>query len=86
MKLAYVLSVHKSQGSEYKVVLIYVPNLSYLFESHADFLSKNMLYTGVTRAKNVVHLIGHSETIGGMIANKLPKRPTALNYFLNGEI
>ena len=86
LKLAYVLSVHKSQGSEYKVVLIYVPNLSYLFESHADFLSKNMLYTGVTRAKNVVHLIGHSETIGGMIANKLPKRPTALNYFLNGEI
>lgn len=82
LSLAYALTIHKSQGSEYKVVILYIPSGTYI--THADFLSKNMLYTGVTRAKERVHLIGHSETIGGMILNALPKRPTALNWFLSG--
>lgn len=84
LSLAYALTIHKSQGSEYKVVILYIPSGTYI--THADFLSKNMLYTGVTRAKERVHIIGHSETIGGMILNTLPKRPTALNYFLSGVL
>lgn len=84
LSFAYALTIHKSQGSEYKVVILYIPSGTYI--THADFLSKNMLYTGVTRAKERVHIIGHSETIGGMILNTLPKRPTALNYFLSGVL
>lgn len=52
LTLAYASSVHKSQGSEYKVVII--P----LSTSHYIMLQRNLLYTAITRAKQKVIIIG----------------------------
>lgn len=52
LDLAYAMTIHKSQGSEFKAVILPV------HESILNNLSKNILYTGITRAKQVVILIG----------------------------
>ena len=54
LSLAYVSTIHKSQGSQYKAVII-VHN-----DEHKYMLNKNLFYTGVTRAKQYVHLLGDS--------------------------
>ncbi len=64
LELSYAITIHKSQGSEYPAVVI--PILS----GPAMLLNRNLLYTGVTRAKKCVTLIGSSETIQKMIDNK----------------
>lgn len=57
LMLAYSLSIHKSQGSEYPVVIIPIHN------SFDILLNRNMLYTGITRAKETVILIGTKEAL-----------------------
>lgn len=57
LELAYALTIHKSQGSEYKTIL--VPVVS----SHKKMLAKNLLYTGVTRAKKNVHMYGQADAM-----------------------
>ena len=52
IRLAYASSIHKSQGSEYKVVVMGVHT------QHYTLLQKNLIYTGITRGKNLVVLIG----------------------------
>ena len=52
LQLAYAMSVHKSQGSEYPIVIL--P----LVKSHYIMLQRNLLYTAVTRAKERVILLG----------------------------
>ena len=51
LALAYAMTIHKSQGSEYKAVIMV------LLDSHKAMLHRNMLYTGVTRAKKECTLI-----------------------------
>ncbi len=60
---AYAITVHKSQGSEYKAVV--VP----LFDCPPGLLSRNMLYTAVTRAEKIVILCGKQELVGDMVSN-----------------
>ena len=60
---AYAVTVHKSQGSEYPCVVIPV------FDAPPGLLTRNMLYTAVTRAKNNVILVGRSEKIQEMVEN-----------------
>ena len=55
--LAYVTTIHKSQGSEYKVVILN------LMEGHTIMLKRNLLYTAVTRAKQKVIIIGQKKAI-----------------------
>jgi len=55
-ELAFCLSVHKAQGSEYKEVVA-------LFPSHAERFGKELLYTAVTRAKQNLRLIAHKEAL-----------------------
>ena len=78
LSLAYAISVHKSQGSEFKVVILVVDRYNPMV------LSKNLLYTAVTRAKEMVVLIGNKETYEKMAKNKYTERRlTALVEFIN---
>ena len=77
LELAYCISVHKSQGNEFKAVVMpvfnVVPNLCY----------RNLLYTAVTRAKNIMVLVGSADVVYNMtMNNSRTKRYTALKYFL----
>lgn len=63
IELAYAVTIHKSQGSEYPAVIM--P----LLGGPRMLMNRNLLYTGVTRAKNCVTILGSRETVGEMIAN-----------------
>jgi exodeoxyribonuclease V alpha subunit len=58
INLAYAVTIHKSQGSEYPVVIM--P----LFTQHFMMLSRNLLYTGLTRAKKLAILVGQQKAVG----------------------
>lgn len=58
LNLAYAMSIHKSQGSEYPAVIIPVTM------QHYRMLARNLLYTGVTRGKKLVILIGEKKALG----------------------
>lgn len=64
LELAYAVTIHKSQGSEYPAVIMpLVSGVSML-------MTRNLLYTGVTRAKKCVCIVGRKETFDAMIANE----------------
>ncbi len=65
--LAYAVSVHKSQGSEYPAVVM--P----LLTQHYMMLQRNLLYTAVTRGKKLVVLIGTKKALGIAIRNNKPQ-------------
>jgi len=71
--LAYAISIHKSQGSEYPAVVI--PILS----QHYIMLQRNLLYTAITRAKKLVVLVGSKQAIAMATRNsRVQHRYTAL--------
>ena len=73
LTLAYASSVHKSQGSEYKVIII--P----LSTSHYIMLQRNLLYTAITRAKQKVIIVGSKKALMTAIqSNRTQKRYTLL--------
>ena len=75
--LAYAVSVHKSQGSEYPVVIIPI------LIQHYILLQRNLIYTGVTRGRKLVILIGTKKALAiGVKNNKTEKRYTYLKYRL----
>lgn len=75
--LAYAVSIHKSQGSEFPVVVI--P----LLTSHYMMLQRNLLYTAVTRAKKLCVLVGSRRAISIAVHNdQVARRNTALDYRL----
>ena len=63
LELAYAVTIHKSQGSEYPAVIM--PLLS----GPKMLFNRNLLYTGVTRAKSCVTILGSSQTLQEMIDN-----------------
>ncbi len=63
LTLAYATTVHKSQGSEYPAVIAVVSL------SHYIMLQRNLLYTAVTRAQNLLTLVGQQKALGIMIGN-----------------
>lgn len=63
LELAYAITIHKSQGSEYPAVVL--PLLS----GPRMLLNRNLLYTAVTRARKCVTIVGSPETFGQMIEN-----------------
>ncbi|MDP3058012.1 MAG: ATP-binding domain-containing protein, partial [bacterium] len=78
--LAYAVSVHKSQGSEYRAVVMPFSTQHYLM------LQRNLLYTAVTRAKELVVLVGTKKAVAIAVRNnKTEKRYTGLKYFLAEE-
>ena len=68
LQLAYCMSVHKSQGSEYPVVIL--P----LVPGHRIMLQRNLLYTAITRAKKKVILIGTKAALNTAVANDRTRR------------
>ncbi len=66
--LAYAISVHKSQGSEYPVVIMPV------LTQHYILLQRNLLYTGITRGKKLVILIGTKKALAIAIKNDKPQK------------
>ena len=66
--LAYAVSVHKSQGSEYQVVVMPV------LTQHYILLQRNLLYTGITRGKRLVVLVGTKKAIAIAIKNDKPQK------------
>ena len=75
--LAYAISVHKSQGSEYPAVVMPVLTQHYLL------LQRNLIYTAVTRGKSLVVLIGTRRAMGMGVGNdKVKKRYTHLKHRL----
>ncbi len=74
---AYAVTVHKSQGSEFPVVIL--P----LFSGGGRFLSRNLLYTALTRAMEKVIITGQKSTVEYMVANnRILGRYTTLDYEL----
>lgn len=64
LELAYAITIHKSQGSEFPVVVIPLAMQQYLL------LQRNLLYTGVTRGKRMVVLIGQKKALGMAVRNE----------------
>ena len=76
--LAYAISVHKSQGSEYPAVII--PILT----QHYILLQRNLIYTAVTRGRKLVVMVGTRKALAiGVRNNKTQKRYTHLRYRLD---
>ena len=66
--LAYATTIHKSQGSEYPAVVIPV------MTQHFTMLQRNLLYTGVTRGKKLVVLVGQAKAIAIAVKNVSRRR------------
>lgn len=79
--LAYAITVHKSQGSEYHTVIMVLVN------SHAIMLQRNLFYTAVTRAKRKVILVGNKRAVQTAVQNqRTSRRFTLLIPRLQGEL
>jgi len=77
LSLSYAISIHKSQGSEFKCVII--P----LLTSHYMLLQRNLLYTAITRAKELAVIVGSKKAIGMAVnRNIVEKRYTSLKGLL----
>ena len=72
LTLAYAISVHKSQGSEYPAVII--P----LLTQHYIMLQRNLLYTGLTRGKRLVVIVGTSTALRVALNNDRPRQRRSL--------
>ena len=78
LELAYAVTVHKSQGSEYPAVVM--P----LLTGPRMLFNRNILYTGVTRAKKCVAIVGSEQTVSQMIQNERQQmRYSSLGKWLN---
>ena len=77
---AYAMTVHKSQGSEYRAVILSAWN------GHQNLLSRSVLYTAITRARELLIIVGRQETVGAMVENaKRGRRYSGLKLRLQGK-
>jgi exodeoxyribonuclease V alpha subunit len=77
LELAYAITVHKSQGSEFDAVIL--P----LVYGYSKLMTRNLLYTAVTRAKSFICVVGRKECVKSMIDNNIElKRYTGLRNML----
>jgi exodeoxyribonuclease V alpha subunit len=66
--LAYAITIHKSQGSEFPAVVIPLATQHYML------LQRNLIYTGITRGKRLLVLIGQRKALGIAVHNDRPQR------------
>ena len=78
--LAYAVSIHKSQGSEYPAVVLPI------LPQHYIMLQRHLLYTGVTRGRELVVIVGSRKALHMAVRNnKVVVRHTRLRERLAGE-
>ena len=81
IELAYAMTVHKSQGSEFEAVVL--PTIS----TPPKLAYRNLFYTALTRAKNLLIIVGNQGSVKAMVDNdKKSRRYSALVHFLRQEI
>ena len=81
VSIAYAISVHKSQGSEYDVVVMPV------LGGAPMLMTRNLLYTALTRAKKMVVLVGSEQSICRMVDNdRIAQRYGCLLQRLKGDV
>jgi exodeoxyribonuclease V alpha subunit len=68
LALAYAITIHKSQGSEFPAVVIPLAMQHYLL------LQRNLIYTGVTRGKRLVMLVGQKKALATAVRNNRAER------------
>ncbi len=79
LELAYAMTVHKSQGSEYRAVILSV------YQGSPFLLTRGVLYTGVTRARELLILVGNEEIVAQMTGNnRQQKRYSGLKLRIAG--
>ncbi len=80
LSLAYAITIHKSQGSEFEAVIIPVAT------QHFKMLYRNLIYTGLTRAKRMVAFVGQRKALA-MAVNSVDNRhrQTSLQQLLSGK-
>ncbi len=80
LELAYAMTVHKSQGSEFDCVVMSVINVP------ARLAYRNLFYTALTRAKKLLVLVGNELSISAMVENdKKSRRYSALKFFIEND-
>ncbi len=78
---AYAVTVHKSQGSEYRAVVLSA------FGGSPYLLNRSILYTAITRAKSLLVIVGREETVAAMTENaRVGRRYTGLKLRLQGKV
>ena len=65
---AYAMTVHKAQGSEYRAVVLS------LMKGASSLMSRAVLYTAVTRARELLIIVGDTEVVEGMVGNNKPQK------------
>lgn len=81
LTLAYAVTIHKSQGSEFPIVVMPVTM------KHFVMLQRNLIYTGITRAKKICVLVGTTKALAYAIRNQtVSKRNTLLKERLNDKL
>jgi len=81
LDLAYAITIHKSQGSDFEVVII--P----LLTQHFKMLFRNLIYTGITRARKQAVFVGTRRALGMAVGNQdISRRQTALQALLSKEV
>jgi exodeoxyribonuclease V alpha subunit len=81
LELAYAMTVHKAQGSEYRAVILSV------YQGSPFLLTRGVLYTGVTRARELLILVGNEEIVAQMTANdRQQKRYSGLKLRIAGDL
>ncbi len=80
LELAYAITVHKSQGSEYRAVILTA------WSGSPYLLSRSVLYTAITRARELLIIVGREETVAAMTNNaKKTRRYSGLKLRLQGR-
>lgn len=81
LDLAYAITIHKSQGSEFEVVIIPV------LTQHFKMLFRNLIYTGITRARKLAVFVGTRRALGMAVGNQdISRRQTALKVLLTTAV
>lgn len=86
LELAYAMTVHKSQGSEYKIVLFALDYSINFWQASNDLINKNLIYTAITRTKGIVLFYGSQNVLKYGIEHNSKSRFTLLPQYLASDL